>query len=157
MSVSDDPFGGMDQPCPRCERVVGDHTLREFRACQVARGEVEDRPYRELRPEDRVAAVIDGVRQSFGIGGDVLVADHVTCKALVLVGEAGAVTVRSPAVQMEFRVGLPTGPAVVTKVLYLTPTSEDARRFGKLVRDTSNGAANAAERARQDPAWRPGR
>lgn len=150
-------FGGMDATCPACGEEVGGHTLRKFTECAGERGLGVDRPYHEVKPQDAVSAVMNGMRERFKIGGDVLIADHVQASALVVAGEAGPLTIRSPAVLHEFQIGLPTGPAAVVKIMFAAGTVQVMRSYGRLLRDTSNGAANAAERAQADPRWRPGR
>lgn len=142
-----EPLQGLDQPCATCERPVGDHTLREWSTCVGTT--TTDLPF-EAMPDDAVArAAGDAIRRSFGIDDDIIVADHVVAKALVLDGQApGGLVVRFPAVLHEFQVGRAGAPPVeVAKVLYAGGSADVVRAFGRLIRDTSNGAANAAERA----------
>lgn len=139
MSVS-----GLEQPCGTCERPAGDHTLREWAACM---GEVTtDLPYEPSEP-DAAELVAAQVREQFHLDGDLIVADHVVARAITLQGAADVVGVTFPGVLHEFQIGLGgTAPAVVAKVLYLGDV-DAMRAYGRLLRDTANGAANAAERA----------
>lgn len=156
MSGMQSLFGGMEEDCPTCGEQVGDHTIRRISECLDERAEGEDRPYHDVGPEGLLAQALDTLRGRFALGGDVLIADHITAKSAVLAGEAGPMLVRIPAVIHEFAIGTPLGSATVAKVLYMGDT-EVIRKYGKLIRDTSNGAANAAERAMADPRWMPGR
>lgn len=136
---------GLDAPCPVCGQVSGDHTLREWTTC-LGRT-TTDLAFEEI-PSDTAAAAAEHLRRSFGIDGDVVIADHVVVKALTLDGCTGPVRVRLPALLHEFAVGIGGRPPVtVAKVLYVG--GEDAiRAYGRLVRDSSNGAVNAAGRGR---------
>lgn len=131
---------GLDKVCGVCDRVSGDHTLREWAACL---GSVTlDLPYEDV-PADSVAA---RMRDTFGIAPDVVVADHVNVRALVLTGSAGAVGIALPALEHTFQIGKPgQAPADVAKVLFLG-SEESVRGYGRLIRDSANGAVNAARR-----------
>ncbi len=91
--------------------------------------------------------VPDGPIPVPGLDGS-LVADSVVARATVFTGEGeGGAKVVGPAVVLSFSTGVAGGvpDPVVTVVFVGSP--DGMRRFGKLVRDASNGAANAAERA----------
>jgi len=134
-----DLLSGLDAPCPICERVCGDHTLREWAACTETLA--VDLPY-EAVPSD----IADAVRQRFQLGSDVVVADHCVIKAVALEGAAGYTTIRVPAVLHEFAIGqMGTAPTTVAKVLYLA-SPDGLRAYGRLVRDSANGAANGKGR-----------
>lgn len=142
------PIEGLDQPCSVCERPSGDHTLREWAACI---GTVTtDLPY-EQTPPDAAAVVAEKVRQQFNLDEDLIVADHVVIRAATLDGASGQVRVRIPALIHEFQVGVSGQPPVtVAKVVYVADT-DGMRAYGRLARDTANGAANAAELERARP------
>jgi hypothetical protein len=135
-------FSGLEKACPRCQRLVGDHTLREWHDC--ADVERLEQPY-EDQPE--ALQVMRQVRESFGLDDDVIVADHVIARAVVFAGSAGPVQSVHPGVLCEFQVGvMGQEPATVAKVLFVG----DERAiggFGRLMRDAANGAVNAAESA----------
>jgi hypothetical protein len=138
-------FSGLEKACPRCQRLVGDHTLREWHDC--ADVERLEQPY-EDQPE--ALQVMRQVRESFGLDDDVIVADHVIARAVVFAGSAGPVRSVHPGVLCEFQVGM-MGQAPTTAVKVLFVGDERAiRGFGRLLRDASNGAVNAAGRAVRD-------
>ena len=136
----------LDEPCPTCERVSGDHTLREWSACI---GEATtDLPFEPVAPDLQDAADT-ALHQRFGIDPDIVIADHVDVKAITVDGHTGPVQVRFPALLHDFKVGRPPGPpAPLAKVLYLGDVTV-MRQYGRLIRDSANGAANAAERGRE--------
>jgi hypothetical protein len=132
---------GLDQPCPACERVAGDHTLREWHAClDEAR---VDMPA-EAVPQDARQVASEQLRRMFDLDGDVVVADHVVVRSVTLTGASGPVTLRMPGLLHEFAVGLPgSAPERVARVLFV---GDDAslRGYGRLVRDSSVQAITAA-------------
>lgn len=135
---------GLDTPCPACGRVSGDHTLREWSVCL---GETTTYLPFEETPADMAIAASAAVRERFQLDEDIVVADHIIVRALTLTGGSGPLTVRLPAVLHEFQVGVSgQSPTTVAKIAYIgdVPTM---RAYGRLVRDSANGAANAAERA----------
>lgn len=137
-------YAGLEEPCPVCGRTSGDHTLREWAVC-VGRPTL-DLPYEDVAP-DLAEAAAENLRRSFGIDGDVLIADHVVARALTLDGRSGPVRVTFPAVLNEFQVGVAgKSPVPIAKVLFVG-SGESVRGYGRLLRDTSNGAVNAAARA----------
>lgn len=138
------PAHGLDERCPACDRVCGDHALREWVACMG--NPTTDLPYAEL-PDDIAAAATENLRRTFGLDEDVIVADHVVAKALVFTAGAGPVRVDYPAVLHEFQVGvLGHPPAPIAKLLF-AGNHDGIRAYGRLIRDTANGAVNAARRA----------
>lgn len=155
-----DALGGLDDPCAACGRDVGDHTMREWAACM---GDHWENPYHDLAGAQRAAKVTSELRERFNLPADAVLADTIQAKALVIRSDPAAqkinlpgmtlsrgtspVNVAVPALLHEFQMGLPGGPAGVVKVLY-SSTPEVMRKYGRLIRDTANGAANAAERAR---------
>lgn len=131
---------GLDAPCPVCGRVSGDHTLREWGACLGTT--VEDLPFAEV-PADMARIINARIREQFGLDDDLLVADTVVVKSLVLDGSVGTMKVRTPALLHEFAIGRPGGPpAPVVRVLFVGPP-DGMRSYGRLVRDSANGAVNA--------------
>ncbi len=132
---------GLDRDCGACGRVAGDHTLREWAACM---GTVTtDLPF-EATPPDLAAAAAAAVRAQFQLDDDLVVADHVVVKAVTLAGSSGAIDVRVPGLLHEFQLGIAgQPPAPVAKVAFLGDVAS-LRGYGRLVRDSANGAANAA-------------
>lgn len=135
---------GLDGPCGTCSRPAGDHTLREWATCI---GEVTtDLPYEPTAPDAAELAAAN-IREQFQLDEDLLVADHVVARAITLDGATGSVRLTFPGVLHEFQMGIAgSPPATVVKVLYLGDVAA-MRGYGRLLRDTANGAANAAERA----------
>ncbi len=80
-------------------------------------------------------------------GGEVTWADHLTARSVIVEAHGmGGVAVRAPAVIFTFQVGSSvSAPTDVTEVAYVG-TPETMRQLGRILRDTCNGAANAAER-----------
>lgn len=144
MSDPSEHVGGLDDLCPACHRIVGDHTLREWSACMKT--PAVDLPYQEI-PADMAKVVSDRLREQFTLDDDWIIADTVTVKSLVLDGAWGQMKVRTPALLHEFAIGNPNhGPMPVGKVLYVAPP-DGLKRYGVLVRDCANGAVNAATRS----------
>lgn len=113
--------------------------MREWTACL-------GKPTIELPYEDEpsVTWVQERVRGQFGLGDDVLVADHVVCRASVLQGYMGIVRTLIPAVILEFQVGIQgRAPETAAKVLYLGDESA-MLAFGELVQQSAAGAVRAA-------------
>lgn len=127
--------GGMDDVCPACGRVVGDHTMREFEACTVSR-----------RFEIEYGPASKQLNERFGIDADVIVVDHLIAKAVVLSGSAGPLGITVAGLLLEFATSESGTVETVAKVLFLGDPAQQ-RAAGRLLRDTANGAANAAERA----------
>lgn len=102
-------------------------------------------PYEEV-PEDAATVANASLRERFQLDPDVIVADHVIVRAATLNGHTGSVAVRLPVVLHEFQVGVPgRAPVEVAKVAYVAGTAKTIRDYGRLVRDSANGAANRAE------------
>lgn len=105
-----------------------------------------DLPF-EATPADIAVIASASVRDRFQLDDDLIVADHVVVHAVTLSGASGNVAVRVPGLMHEFQVGLGgMPPATVAKVAYLGDVAA-MRAYGRLVRDSANGAANAAQRA----------
>lgn len=139
------PLRDLDQPCAACQRPRGDHTLREFSTCLGAR--TFDLPYEDLEQDATAAAAGEALRKSFSIPGDVIVADHVVVRALTLDGGSGGLRVRLPGLMHEFQIGVQGKPPVLQAKVLFAGGLDSIRGYGRLVRDSANGAANAAERA----------
>jgi hypothetical protein len=137
------PVSGLDEPCPVCDRPAGDHTLREWQSCLGE--QTTDLPYEEI-PQDAAAIASENMRQRFGLESDIVVADHVVVKSLTIDGSSGSLRLVFPAVLHEFQVGVPgRPPATAAKVLF-AGDAQAVRGYGRLIRDSANGAVNAAER-----------
>lgn len=149
--------GGLDGPCGVCERPTGDHTLREWSACMEE--VTTDLPF-ESTPADAAALASASLRDRFNLDDSIIIADHVTVKAITLDGEMMGVpprgpaslqrrpTVRVPGLLHEFGIGVPgIPPSTVASVLFVGGV-DSVRKYGRLARDSANGAANAAERGR---------
>lgn len=133
------PIGGLDEPCASCGRSCGDHTVREWSACIAT--PVTDLPYEAL-PDDIPASL----RRRFGLDEDTTVADTVVVKSLRLEGNTAGLPLSAPGLLHEFSIGLPNAsPIPVAKILFLG-SPESMRSYGRLVRDSANGAANAGAR-----------
>jgi hypothetical protein len=140
------PVGGLDEPCGTCGRSSGDHTLREWAGCM---GELTtDLPFEAMDPHDATTKAASAeIRRRFQLDEDLLIADHVVIKAAVLDGHTGPVTVKFPALIHDFGVGKPgQSPATIARVAYIGDVTS-MRQYGRLARDSANGAANAAEAA----------
>lgn len=139
------PVDGLDGPCGACERPAGDHTLREWAACL---GTITlDLPFTEV-PSDAAQLAADAVRTQFGLDDDLIIADHVVMKAAWLNGMSGHVKVKVPLLLHEFQIGVPGHPPEnVARVAFIGDV-KSMRAYGRLARDSANGAANAAERGR---------
>ncbi len=138
------PIRGLNEACGACGRPAGDHTLREWNACI---GTVTtDLPF-EVAADDTAALAAASIRERFQLDPDLIVADHVVMRAVTLAGNSGPVRVCFPGLLHEFQIGV-GGQALVTvaKVAFLGDVAS-MRGYGRLVRDSANGAANAAERA----------
>lgn len=136
------PVHGLDQACSVCGRVSGEHTLREWAACIGAT--TVDLGYEPV-PEDAARIANERLRENFDLPADWLIADNIIAKAVVMSGSAGAVGYEMPLVVHEFSVAAGGGMVPVATVAYIGPP-ETLRKYGRLLRDTANGAANAAER-----------
>lgn len=140
-------LGRLDQPCPVCARVSGDHTLREWSLCMGA--PTTDLPYEPVPESTSATAALagSGIRTAFGVDSDVIVADNVVVRALTLSGRNGPVALKLPGLMHDFSIGIAGHPPeTVARVLFL---GDDGvmRRYGELARDSANGAANAAHQS----------
>lgn len=139
------PVSGLESPCPVCGRTSGDHTLREWSACF---GEpTTDLPF-EITPPDAAKLAAERVRESFDLDSDLIIADNVLVTAATLGGAAhGGIRVRIGALIHDFQIGVSGAPPqTVAKVMFLGDPLT-MRKYGRLARDSANGAANAVERA----------
>lgn len=135
------PVTGLDDACGACGRISGDHTLREWAACL---GEATlDLPYRGLGGDEAERAS-KAVHEQFKLDPDLIVADNVYVKAAVLNGASATVHVAVPALLHEFQSSALGKQVTVAKVLFLGDL-DSMRAYGRLARDSANGAANAAE------------
>ncbi len=133
------PIGGLDEPCAACGRICGEHSVREWSAC-IATPQT-DLPYESL-PGDIPAFL----RRRFGLDESTLVADTVIAKAVSLEGIGAGLPIATPGLLHEFAIGQPnSSPIPVAKILFLAPP-DSMRSYGRLIRDSANGAANAGGR-----------
>jgi hypothetical protein len=136
---------GLDEPCATCGRPAGDHTLREWNVCMGTL--TTDLPFQET-PPDMAAAASEAVRAQFNLDEDLVIADNVVVKAVTLAGDSGVLGLRFPGLLHEFQIGLPgRPPGTLARVLFVGDVAA-MRGYGRLVRDSANGAVNAAERSR---------
>jgi hypothetical protein len=127
----------LDAPC-HCGRISGDHSLREWANCLAATA--NDLPYEEV-PDGPVDVALDGPGR--------VMADNVVARSAVLDASTGAVKVLVPVLLLTFGQNAPGEPPLtVAEVALVAGSADGMRRFGKLFRDTANGAANAIERTR---------
>ena len=133
---------GLDEPCDNHDgKLYGDHTLREFQDC-VSAGDYTV-PYEDT-PDDLQALL----HARFGGLEGYTIADTFTSRSAVLDAGAGPLRMKVPALLLEFCTGHPSaGPTIVAQVAFLAPP-EIMRTMGKVIRDSANGAANAAEKGR---------
>lgn len=134
---------GLDEPCGTCQRPAGDHTLREWNTCL---GTVTtDLPY-QATPPDLATVASAAIRRQFALDDDIMIADHAIVRALTLAGHSGAVSIRLPALLTEFQIGVPGQPPhTIAKILF-AGSADGVKGYGRLVRDSANGAYNAATR-----------
>jgi len=103
-----------------------------------------DLPYAET-PSDLAKAASEAVREQFSLDPDLILADTVVVRSATLSGSSGAVGLKVPALIHEFQISVAgEPPATVAKVFYMGDVAS-MRSYGRLVRDSANGAANAAE------------
>lgn len=134
---------GLDDACSACGRAAGDHTLREWDVCTGERR--WELPFEETQPGAAKDAAGEHLRRMFNLDPDLHVADNVLIQAAVLDGASGPVKVHAPTLVHEFQSSVSGGPVTVCKVAFIgDPVS--MRAYGRLVRDSANGAAKATER-----------
>lgn len=130
-------IGNLDEICPIDSRPIGDHTLREW--AEHAEHATIDVPY-EAAPAG--LPLVDG-----GPATGAPFADTVDTRAMVGDASHGGLKILLPCLELSFGLGhADRPPDPVTKVTFCGPPAI-MRAFGKLVRDSAYGAANAAERA----------
>jgi len=131
------PIQNLEAACMVCERPAGDHTLREWSACM---GTITtDLPYGPIPADARRIA------ERFGLPDGTLVADNVVAKSLVARADMGPLgqSLLLPLVLHEFSRS-PNVGEVLARIAYIGDVGT-LRQYGRLLRDTANGAANAAE------------
>lgn len=127
---------GRDEPCPACSRRLGDHTVDEWDDCLGV-------PSVDLGFEPTTEPT--AVKWTLG-DRDVVVCDHVIARALVATDPGSKIIV--PLLHLEFLIGKPGAPPAPLGEVAIVGETDGLRKIGKLLRDTANGAANAAERQR---------
>lgn len=134
---------GLDDDCPTCGRTSGDHTLREWATCL---GESTTLPFEPI-PDDAAAAANAALQKRFGLEDGVIMADNVIVRAAALDFHSGIVEGNLPALIQDFQVsGGPGGsPVDVAKIVFVAPGVDGMRAYGRLVRDSANGAAKRSE------------
>lgn len=137
--MSGGPITNLDAPCMVCEKPAGDHTLREWSTCM---GTITtDLPYADI-PED-ARRIADGL----GLPDGTLVVDNFVAKSFVgrMDLPGGQQHVYLAGVLHEFSRSPNTGDPLA-RIAFIGDAGV-LRQYGRLVRDTANGAARAAERA----------
>jgi hypothetical protein len=121
----------LDMPCRVCGDPIGDHPMRLW--LEHTRGGTE-LPYETIPKE--------GLSAAFGL--DCPIADHVDVRSMVALHDRlGPLAL----LEMTWQIGDPiSGPTPVTKLAFLGEP-DGLRSLGRLLRDSANGAANAAEKA----------
>ncbi|HXS32221.1 MAG TPA: hypothetical protein VN758_00435 [Solirubrobacterales bacterium] len=138
------PVEGLNDPCAACGRRSGDHTLDEWAKCMGTPS--VDLPFEPI-PDDAARLASERLRKQFNLDDDVILADSVVVRAALVDAASGQVGIKLPALIHDFQVGVAgAAPATVARVLYLGDV-ESMRKYGKLIRDSANGAVNAAGRA----------
>lgn len=131
-------IANLEELCPFDGRPIGDHTMREWSE------HLDAPPHTDLPFEE----VPDGPVMMRTADGQIPCADSVVARAIVFDGRQGAAIVRVPGLLLELQVGQPGDAPRTFYQCAIVGTPEIMRKLGKLLRDTANGAANAAERAR---------
>lgn len=126
-------LGGLNEDCIACGRRRGDHTLDELAVCVA-------KPTLDLPYEDQPLTWLTG---KLGLSEDTVTADHIIVKSMVLRGE-GPIPVTIPALLFEFSAS-PNTQEPRARVLFMGD-EQTMRKIGLLVRDTANGAINAARK-----------
>ena len=127
----------LDEICPFDGRPIGDHTMREWNA-HLDAGPHTDLPFENI-PDGPVM---------MHIGDEGLpTADSLVARASVVEMSAGPAVYRVPAMIVDLQIGQPGDAPRTFYTFAFISTPEIMRKIGKLLRDTANGAANAAERA----------
>jgi hypothetical protein len=133
----------LDAPCPVCHRPSGDHTLREWARCLNTK--TLDLPFEPI-PADAATTAAAALRKQLNIDDDVILADHVIVRALTLAGASGPLAVRLPCVHHDFQLATPQ-PVTVARILFVG-NPDSIHGYGRLIRDSANGAVNAAKQGR---------
>lgn len=139
------PVEGLDDNCPACGRRSGDHTLDEWAACL---GESTAAMPFTVPDGDTAAMLNENIRQRFNLDPGTLVADNVVVYAATLDFSTGPVGGKVPALIHEFSTSAKGELVTIAKVVFIGGDPAQMRKYGKLARDSANGAANAAERGR---------
>ena len=127
----------LDATC-HCGRIAGDHTMREWAECLGT--PATDLPYEPV-PDGPVNIPLESPGR--------VMADNVVARSAVIDASTGPVEVRVPVLLLTFGQNAPgEPPRIVAEVALVAGDSDGMRRFGKLFRDTANGAANAVGRQR---------
>jgi len=104
-----------------------------------------DLPFERI-PDDAAALASEAIRKQFALDDDLILADSCVIRAALIDGASGVVKVKVPTLIHDFQIGIPgRPPSTVARVLYMGDVAA-MRSYGRLVRDSANGAANAAER-----------
>ncbi len=132
---------GLDSRCPACDRISGDHTLREWAECM---GESSELPFEPIA-EDSAEAANAALRKRFNLDESQVVADNVVIRAATLDFSAGEVGGKMPALICDFQTSFNGMLLPAANVVFIAPP-EGMRGYGRLVRDSANAAANRAEK-----------
>lgn len=131
-------LSGLDDTCGACRRRVGDHTMDEYDAC--LRSTTTDLAYEEV-PDGPIPLYVDGNPLKW--------ADHLYARSAVVGGQSLGANLKlvMPTVIFNFQFGNTKGQNIDVAEVAFVGSPETLRKLGKVLRDTCNGAANAAERA----------
>ena len=126
----------LSELCPVDGRPIGEHTMTEWADHLESPDFTTDAPFTPVAPEDVTATI------GFG-DDDVPMYDTMTVRGGVADVDSPFVTGKIPVIVFDFTTG---GSEAAPLRFAFVSTPDIMRATGRLVRDTANAAANAAER-----------